>query len=95
MHGAATFLDAPKNWASYGIKFNRPRNLLIISMNLCFLGCAKQGFGEKSFLFSLLSSRPTWQPEGPVEKKIREAGEWVINTTEGDSSSSGYNTSYD
>ncbi|KAK9091565.1 hypothetical protein Sjap_024742 [Stephania japonica] len=48
-------------------------------------------FGEKSSLFDFLSSSPIGQPEGEVERKLRETGEWIIQTTEGDSPSSGHN----
>ncbi|KAK9115243.1 hypothetical protein Syun_022040 [Stephania yunnanensis] len=50
-----------------------------------------RGFGKKSLLFDLMSSSPIGQPEGEVERRLRETGEWIIETTEGDSPSSGHN----
>ncbi|XP_077253199.1 chlororespiratory reduction 3 [Tasmannia lanceolata] len=37
--------------------------------------------------FDFLASTPIGQPEGSPEKKLREAGEWILNRTEGGSRS--------
>ncbi|KAF5208093.1 chlororespiratory reduction [Thalictrum thalictroides] len=50
---------------------------------------ATQGSGEKPTLFDLMSNTPINQPEGPIEKKLRETGEWIIGATEGPSRSAG------
>ncbi|XP_010265436.1 PREDICTED: probable NAD(P)H dehydrogenase subunit CRR3, chloroplastic [Nelumbo nucifera] len=48
-----------------------------------------RGSGERSTLFDMLVSSPLGQPEGSIERKLRETGEWVIDTTEGASRSAG------
>ncbi|PIA26603.1 hypothetical protein AQUCO_09100044v1 [Aquilegia coerulea] len=49
-----------------------------------------RGSGEKQTLFDLLSNTPISQPEGPIEKKLRETGEWILDATEGPSRSAGH-----
>ncbi|KAI3976956.1 hypothetical protein MKX01_008814 [Papaver californicum] len=44
--------------------------------------------GEKT-LFDKILTNPFGEEEGPVEQKLRETGEWILDTTEGPSRSAG------
>lgn len=44
--------------------------------------------GEKT-LFDKILTNPFGEEEGPVEQKLRETGEWILDTTEGPTRSAG------
>ncbi|MCL7035615.1 hypothetical protein MKW94_000431 [Papaver nudicaule] len=44
--------------------------------------------GEKT-LFDKILTNPFGEEEGPVEQKLRETGEWILETTEGPTRSAG------
>ncbi|XP_043700788.1 probable NAD(P)H dehydrogenase subunit CRR3, chloroplastic [Telopea speciosissima] len=52
-------------------------------------GDSTRDSGENSTIFDMFLSTTTSRPEGSVEKKLRETGEWLIDTSKGTSGSAG------